>query len=170
MAKGNKGWIKLHRQIMNNAIWTAAEPFDRRSAWIDLLMMANHEQRRIILKDGTTIIVEEGQLFTSMDHLATRWHWSRNKVRRYISLLTTLKMCHQCGTRSGTLLTLVKYGFFQGGRPTDGPPDGTPDEPSDGPADEPRTRINNTRTNNTRMNYKKEASPSVDSRGTIIEE
>ena len=41
------GWVKIHRQIQDNAIWMSDEPFDSRSAWIDLILMANHEDKEV---------------------------------------------------------------------------------------------------------------------------
>ena len=140
--KKDRGWIKLHRQIQDNPIWLSPEPFDRRSAWIDLLLMANHEERVIILKNGKTQVIKAGQLFTSLDHLANRWHWSRNRVRRYLALISAQGMCTLSGTPSGTLLTLIKYGDFQHGRHTDGQANGQADGQTDGQADGQRTRTN----------------------------
>lgn len=37
----DKGWVKIHRAIEDSGIWQHKEPFDKRSAWIDLIMMAN---------------------------------------------------------------------------------------------------------------------------------
>lgn len=142
MAKKNKGWIKLYRQITDTYIWEANEPFDRRSAWIDLLLMANHEERSFLLKNGQNQIVQEGQLFTSLDHLADRWHWSRNRVRRYLALISAQGMCIVRGTPSGTLLTLVNYGNFQHGRHTDGQANGQTNGQADGQTDGQRTRTN----------------------------
>ena len=40
------GWIKLHRRMLDSDIWKATKrkPFDKRSAWIDLLLRANHKK------------------------------------------------------------------------------------------------------------------------------
>lgn len=141
--KKDRGWIKLYRQISDSAIWTSPEPFDRRSAWLDLLMMANHEQRTFILKNGHAITLEAGQLFTSMDHLADRWHWSRQRVIRYLTLLSEQGMCTRSGTTNGTTLTIVKYGFFQGGRTTNDTTDDTTDGTTGDTTDGTRTRTNN---------------------------
>lgn len=142
MARKNKGWIKVYRQLQSNPIWTSSEPFDRRSAWIDLLLMVNHEQRTLQLRNGNYITIEAGQCFTSVAHLANRWHWSPNKVRRYLHTLSEQDMCTQSGTPSGTLLTLIKYDNFQSGRRADGTTDGTTDETTDGTTDGTRTRTN----------------------------
>lgn len=140
----NNGWVKLHRQVQANPIWTSSEPFDRRSAWVDLILMANHEERQIQLRNGQWIVVGAGQCFVSITHLSERWHWSAGKVRRYLRTLSEQQMCTLTGTPSGTLLTLVKYSFFQGGRRANGTTDGTADGTSDGTTDGTRTRtINN---------------------------
>ena len=56
------GWIKLHRKIQECFIWgdEEDEPFDRRSAWIDLLLLANHADKRTVF-DGKAITVKKGQ-------------------------------------------------------------------------------------------------------------
>ena len=107
------GWISLHRKVRECAIWTSDEPFDRRSAWVDLLMMANHEDTEIIF-NGNPLTVKMGQRITSIRILAERWHWSVNKVRRYLELLQRLEMIHKESDNHRTLLTIVNYGKYQG--------------------------------------------------------
>ena len=117
MADNGKGWIKLHRSLRDNILWTDSAPFDDRSAWIDLLMMVNHETREI--KVGREIItVKAGQAWTSVTKLANRWHWSRPNTYRYIKMLKNLEMIHTDATPSGTLLTLVNWAFYNGERNT----------------------------------------------------
>lgn len=167
--KKDRGWIKLYRQITGTYIWEANEPFDRRSAWIDLLLMANHEERSFLLRNGQNQIVKEGQLFTSQEHLAQRWHWSRGRVNRYLSLLSEQGMCTVSGTQSGTLLTLVKYGDFQHGRTADGTTNGTTDGTSDGTTDGTRTRMYKELINNKNVKQE-EAAPASDSGGYKVDE
>lgn len=109
----DKGWIKLHRKIQDNMIWNDSEPFDRRSAWIDLIMMANVQDKEILYR-GQCIKIKRGQVYTSVRKLAARWHWSRDKVNRFIKTLIKAHMIEKDNrTQSATLLTLVKYGDFQ---------------------------------------------------------
>ena len=115
MADKNKGWIKLYRSLQDNVIWQDSAPFDDRSAWIDLLMMVNHEDKEI--KVGREIIkVKAGQKWTSIKHLADRWHWSREKTYRYTKMLKKCGMIYTDATPNGTLLTVVNWGFFNGMR------------------------------------------------------
>ena len=109
----DKGWIKLYRQIQDNMIWTESEPFDRRSAWIDLIMMANVQNKDIMYR-GQMLRIKRGQVYTSIRKLAARWHWSRDKVNRFIKTLIKAHMVEKDNrTQNATLLTIVKYGDFQ---------------------------------------------------------
>ena len=85
------GWIKLYRQIQECCIWKANEPFDKRSAWIDLLLSANHIDNKTVF-NGKVIIVKRGQFLTSIRSLSEKWKWSVNKTYRYIKLLENEKM------------------------------------------------------------------------------
>lgn len=109
----DKGWIKLYRQIQDNFLWADSELFDRRSAWIDLIMMANVRDKEIMYR-GQSILIKRGQVYTSMRKLAARWHWSRDKANRFIKTLIKAHMIeHDTRTHSATLLTIVNYDNFQ---------------------------------------------------------
>lgn len=107
------GWIKLYRQIQDNEMWDGKkEPFDHRSAWIDLLLLANHKDKDLLF--GNQIItVKAGQKITSLVALAERWNWSRNKVRRYLGVLQELQMIDRKSDNKKTLITIVNYGIYQ---------------------------------------------------------
>lgn len=107
-----QGWISIHRKITECSIWIKNEPFDCRSAWIDLLLMANHKDKRIIV-NGKGKTIHKGQRLTSTYILAERWHWSIGRVRRYLALLEGEGMITTERTTSGTILTIVKYGEYQ---------------------------------------------------------
>ena len=111
-----QGWIRLYRQIQESDIWNDddQEPFDRRSAWIDLLLMVNHKDKKTVF-DGKPIMVKRGQRITSVRKLAERWHWSVNKTARYLKLLEELEMIVKESDSRRTLLTIVNYEVFQGG-------------------------------------------------------
>lgn len=81
-----EGWISLYRQIQEHWIWKSEETFDKRSAWIDLLLLVNHKCENIKF-DGNIIEVERGQRITSIKKLAERWKWSRHKVSNFLNQL-----------------------------------------------------------------------------------
>jgi len=147
------GWIKVDRSIMDNTLWKSTSPFDVRSAWIDLLLMANFTDGEMHSR-GRVQKIKRGQLHTSVIELANRWRWSRNKVRRYLSLLEAEGMITQNGAPNGTTLTLVKYEVYQGWGQTDETPNETPNESSNGTTDESTDGTPNESSNGTR--YKKD--------------
>ena len=111
MANKKKGYVPIYRSLQEHWLWMSDDEFDIRSAWVDLLMSANHEDKKInIGRDAITL--HAGQMWTSYVKLAQRWHWSRPRVYRYIKMLVSDGMILVDGTPNGTLLTLVNYGRF----------------------------------------------------------
>ena len=115
-----QGWVSIHRSIIENFVWRD-KPFNMGAAWIDLIMMANHEEKKMP-HDGQLMIVKRGQTFTSVRSLSERWGWSRMKVSRFLVLLEQDEMLILERSKSGTLLTLVNYDNYQDCRDTNGTP------------------------------------------------
>lgn len=138
----SKGWIKLHRQILDSAIWNIDAPHNERDAWIEFLLMANHTEKQIITRRHECIQIKRGQFFTSIQNLADRFKWSKGKVRRYIDTLTDTLMIRIERHTDGTLITIENYSNFQDARHSDGHADDTSDGHTDGHADGTRTRMN----------------------------
>ena len=114
----SKGWICIHRQLQDCILWTNNQPFDVRSAWIDLLMLANHEDKNILF-DFESIVVKRGQYLTSVRKLGERWSWSKNRVLKYLRLLEKLQMIQRESDSKRTLITIENYDKFQNARDTD---------------------------------------------------
>ena len=112
MRNKDKGYVKLFRCITENIIWDNDEPFDKRSAWIDLIMLANHKDGEFMI-GLTKYTVKRGQTWTSIGKLCDRWHWSREKVLRFLNMLQGEGMIWREATNRGQLIFLVNYGDFQ---------------------------------------------------------
>lgn len=84
----HRGYIKLWRKIENNFLWSESRVFSRAEAWIDMLILANHKAGTI-RKRGILIEVDRGEIAWSEIELANRWKWSRGKVRRFLSELSS---------------------------------------------------------------------------------
>lgn len=106
------GWIKLDREITEHWLWKEKEPFDRRSAWIDLLLMANHKDFKTLYK-GKLVERKRGEVNTSTRYLAERWRWSRGRVNRFLELLVADKMVTLNSTTDGTTVTIENWGKWQ---------------------------------------------------------
>ena len=129
------GWIKLHRKITECSIWESKEPYDRRSAWVDLVMMVNHEDKKVLF-DGKMVVVKAGQKITRVRKLSERWHWSKDRTQRFLVLLESEQMIIKESDHNKTLLTIVNYGKYQG--QCDSDKDSDKDTHKD--SDKPQTR------------------------------
>lgn len=107
-----QGWITIHRKIQENALWLSDEPFDKRSAWIDLILMANHEDKTF-LHGNVLTTVKRGSKITSLRKLSLKWKWSIKKVKTFLELLEELKMISLNESRKQTTYTIEKYSFYQ---------------------------------------------------------
>ena len=145
------GWIKLHRQIQECFLWRIKEPFDKRSAWIDLLLLMEHQNKNLMI-DGKIETIKRGSYMLSIEKLCDRWMWSRNKVKRYLDVLEREHMIVTRRTNKGTLVSVVNYCVYQNqdkqGEPALEPTVEPPNEPTvelaleppDGLPDEPQIK------------------------------
>ncbi|QRI54040.1 DnaD domain-containing protein [Clostridium botulinum] len=113
MAEGKeKGWISLYRAMEDGWLWED-KPFARGQAWIDLLLQANHKDKKTFSK-GELVTVKRGSFLTSDQLLADRWGWSRKKVRTFLEVLVKEQMIELKRSPKGTSLTLVNWDLYQG--------------------------------------------------------
>lgn len=108
----NKGWVRLHRKIEDNPLWFM-EPFTRAQAWIDLFLMANHKDAKVLIK-GMYIDIKRGQIAWSEVTMSRRWQWSRNKVRRFLKYLETEQQIEQQKSNVTTIITIPRYDEYNG--------------------------------------------------------
>lgn len=106
-----EGWVKLHRKLTESEIWTS-EPFTRGQAWVDLIMLANHDYGFFYLRDHK-VEVQRGQVGWSQQKLAERWRWSRTKVRKFLNDLEKEQQLIQQQSFSTSILTLINYDIYQ---------------------------------------------------------
>ena len=107
----NKGWIKLHRRIQEHWIYQERRQFSRYEAWIDLLLMANHRENRVLI-DNELITVEKGQLITSIRKLCDRWDWSNTKVSNFLKLLQKDEMISYKSDTKKTVINICNYSVY----------------------------------------------------------
>ena len=106
-----KGWIKVHRSITECFIWTD-KPFDKARAWIDLLLLVCHKDKKILI-DGKPFTVSRGSYLISRGKLSERWGWSLKKLDNYLRVLESEDMVTTFSTKKGIVITIVNYDKFQ---------------------------------------------------------
>lgn len=105
------GWVKIHRSIQDHWIW---ENPVKLKWWLDLIMMANHQENKILI-NGELVTIAAGERHTSEDKLSARWGVSRNTVRKFLALLEKDGMISIKKSRqSGTTYKVLNYNVYQG--------------------------------------------------------
>lgn len=107
-----KGWIKLHRKIQDHWIWQEKRKFSKAEAWIDLLMMVNHEDKKVPL-GNELILVKRGQRITSIRQLCDRWGWSNTKVTQFLKMMQTDGMLTVKSDTKKTVIAIENYDVYQ---------------------------------------------------------
>jgi hypothetical protein len=111
MGSKERGYIMLYRNITDHWLWED-KPFSYGQAWIDLLLLANHTDAKVLL--GRDVIeVKRGSRVTSIRQLGARWGWSNSKVTRFLRTCEKEEMIkRECDTRK-TVVTIENYGSYQ---------------------------------------------------------
>ena len=103
------GWIKLHKAIMENWVWS--DPIALK-AWLDLLLSVNYKDKKAMV-GGSLVTIETGQILTSTLKLSERWECSWRKTDALLKSfeedqMITIKKC-----KNGKLLTVLNYKLYQ---------------------------------------------------------
>lgn len=108
------GWIKLYRDMEHHWLHPTQEDrsFTRLEAWVDLILMVNHSDRKIRLGNDL-YYVKRGQKITSIRKLSLRWKWSKEKVTSFLHLLEKDDMIIRQPDTKKTVLTVVNYAKYQ---------------------------------------------------------
>ena len=112
------GWIKLDRAITEHDLW-GEKPFSYGQAWVDLLLLANHKDGKMLYKKRM-IKTKRGDVNRSILWLANRWGWSRHKARDFLNLLSAEEMIRVNATTHMTTITIVNYTLYQDSATTTG--------------------------------------------------
>lgn len=139
----NKGYVSIHRSIQENFLWNSDESFSKGQAWIDLILMANHDTRKVML-GGQMITVKKGQMITSVRKLSAKWKWGKDKTLKFLRLLEEENMLKRdTQTLNGTLLTIVNYGNYQHKADTKRDTNKDTDKDTNKDTDKPQTIMKN---------------------------
>lgn len=124
------------------------QPASPAEAWVDLLLMAEWKDRSFIDKHGDRVDLKRGDVLTGISALASRWRWTRNRVRRWIrDAQKAGELSRKTDTKTDTkrtTLTICNYEKWQGRR--------TPSEPPSGPH---LTKENNSTTNQQTVDFER---------------
>jgi DNA replication protein DnaD len=132
LSKEAQGWVSIHRGIQSHWLWED-RPFSKGQAWVDLILLANHQDKTILF-DGKPESVRRGSFLTSTSRLMKRWGWGNRKVLNFLSQLEKEGMLVRSPRKRCTGITLVNYERYQSGAHpsrTDGIPECDPNPHQD---------------------------------------
>ena len=104
------GWIKLHRQLLDN--WVMTEP-EALSVWVRFLLEANHETKKKMI-NGSLVEIKRGQLVFGLEAFGARSGVSVSKLRRYLKLLESDGMIDRLKTAKYSIITIASFESYQG--------------------------------------------------------
>ena len=110
------GWIKLHRSLMNSAVWRDCTPEQNRIL-ITLMCMANYEEKTVLLS-GKAIKLHAGQFVTSLGGIVEKCASDAvtpKKVRTALKLFAQLGFLKVETTTTYTLITITNWTSYQQG-------------------------------------------------------
>jgi len=105
------GWVKLHRNLLDNAIWTTSSS-EQKVILITILCLANHEEKQWQWK-GQKFVCKPGQFITSSTNLANKSGCSRQNVRTALSKFKKYDFLTYESTKTGILVTIVNWDKYQ---------------------------------------------------------
>lgn len=105
------GWQKVYRDITKHWLWED-KPFSRGQAFIDLLLMVNHQDKKILF-NGDLVEVKRGSKITSLRKLSEEWGWSTKKTKKFLELLEKDNMITVKSDNKKTLITIENYSLYQ---------------------------------------------------------
>lgn len=114
MAETN--FFLVNRSILNHWIWND-KPFSKGQAWIDLIALANHTDKKTECR-GQIVTCKRGDVNLSMLALSKRWGWTRGRTERFLKLLEFDGMLKINATTNRTTLTIENYSKYQDLRAT----------------------------------------------------
>lgn len=143
-----KGFIRLSRKFFENDIWKVARTYNESEAWLDLIQSARFEASEQTARvGGREITWGQGQYPASVRFLATRWHWSQQRTRSFLTKLKKRGMIRTECQQGMNIITLVNYRQYNCPDETES----TVNTPACTPINEESCAIGNTASNTLKM-------------------
>ncbi|HEX2920923.1 MAG TPA: hypothetical protein VHO50_07155 [Bacteroidales bacterium] len=108
----NSGWILLHRRLQEHWIYPQNRKFTPYEAWIDLLLIVNHDDQEVDIKNSI-MICKRGESLRSLETLSMRWNWNKSATRRFLKKLEKAKMIVLESLPKTTRITVCNYDKYQ---------------------------------------------------------
>ena len=103
-----KGWIKIHRKILNNPLVKFSKNYSYAEAWIYLLLRAAYTNQKVLI--GSEIYnLKAGEILTSQKKLCKKFGWGNSRLRTFLKLYEKDNMIKIRTNSKLTQLTIINY-------------------------------------------------------------
>ena len=104
----DNSWIKLHRSLLKDTLWTSECPASYKVLWINLLLMASYKDSSVYERQ-----VKRGQVWTSQRKLCKTNHISTKDIKRILNMFVIDGKIGVKYFPQGILITILNYDKFQ---------------------------------------------------------
>ena len=105
-----QGWIKAHRQMLENPI--ICKDSDYLAVWVYLLLNATHREYDIIF-EGERRSLQPGQLLTGRKSIGKKLKVNESKVQRILKTFENEQQIEQEATPRNRLISIVNWQIYQ---------------------------------------------------------
>ena len=107
-----KGWIKIHRKILNNPLVKFSKNYSYAEAWLYLLLRAAYTDQKVLI--GSEIYhLKAGEIIDSQKKLCKLFGWGNTRLRTFLKLYEKDDMIKVKTNSKLTHLTIINYGSNQ---------------------------------------------------------
>ena len=105
----NNGWIKLHRKIIDSAVFENPKIL---KLWIWCLCKASHKGYESMV-GNQIVVLQEGQFIFGRKKASSELNIKESMVYKYIKLLEKLEMINIKSNNKFSIITIEKWAFYQ---------------------------------------------------------
>lgn len=105
-----QGWIKLHRQILDNPV--VCKDADYFAVWCYLLLNATHQNKDAVFA-GKKIVLHPGQLITGRKSIQEQFNINESKVQRILKFFENERQIEQQTCNKNRLISIVNWNLYQ---------------------------------------------------------
>ena len=103
-----KGWIKIHRKILDNPLVKFSKNYSYAEAWLYLLLRATYTDQKVLI--GSEIYnLKTGEIITSQKKLCKQFGWGNSRLRTFLKLYEKDNMIKIKTNSKLTHLTIINY-------------------------------------------------------------
>ena len=108
----NKGWISLHRKVLESPLLKMGRSYSNFEAFIWLLLHCNYEDKKVLI-GNKLYVCKRGSFITSQKKLMLTFNWGVSRLRSYLDLMESDGTMVVESFSTHTYLTILNFDTYQ---------------------------------------------------------